>query len=53
MNEQSKINKTAWEYNAYEFWNKRDGSPKEKAEQMLSNPKACLKNHQKYLETLS
>ncbi|WP_338586771.1 hypothetical protein V6669_15535 [Paenibacillus sp. Y5S-9] len=30
MNEQSAKNKVAWEHRAYEFWNKRDGSPKEK-----------------------
>jgi len=32
VHEQSKINKKAWEYRAYEFWNKRDGSPEEKDE---------------------
>lgn len=40
MNEQSATNKTAWEYRAYEFWNKRDGTPMEKAKKILENPKA-------------
>jgi 2-polyprenyl-3-methyl-5-hydroxy-6-metoxy-1,4-benzoquinol methylase len=50
MNEQSEKNKLAWEHRAYEFWNIRDGSPKEKAEEILKNPKASLKIHQKYFE---
>jgi len=50
MNKASQKNKKAWEYRAYEFWNMRDGSPKEKADQILQNPKACLKYHQKYFE---
>ncbi|WP_424769443.1 class I SAM-dependent methyltransferase [Paenibacillus sp. sgz302251] len=45
MHEQSKINKKAWEYRAYEYWNKRDGSPEEKARQILENPLAALKKH--------
>ncbi|MEK3886661.1 class I SAM-dependent methyltransferase [Bacillus sp. FSL K6-3431] len=48
MNEQSTTNKDAWEYRAYEFWNKRDGSPMEKAKKILENPQASLKKHQPY-----
>ena len=50
MNEASQKNKNAWEYRAYEFWNMKYGSPKEKAAQILQNPKARLKYHQKYFE---
>lgn len=52
MNEQSIINKKAWEYRAYEFWNKRDGSPNDKAKKILKNPKATLKKHQQYFENI-
>lgn len=52
LNEQSEINKSAWEYRAYEFWNKRDGSPKDKAKEILKNPKASLKNTKNILMTL-
>lgn len=52
MNEQSRINKSAWEYRAYEFWNKRDGSPKDKAKDIINNPKANLKKHQEYFDGL-
>ncbi|OAB38628.1 methyltransferase [Paenibacillus macquariensis subsp. defensor] len=50
MNEQSEKNKKAWEYRAYEFWNKRDGSPKEKAIQIVENPIANLKKHKHYFQ---
>jgi SAM-dependent methyltransferase len=50
LNEQSKINKKAWEYRAYEFWHKRDGSPEEKANQILENPLASLKKYKNLFE---
>ncbi|PZE19027.1 class I SAM-dependent methyltransferase [Paenibacillus xerothermodurans] len=50
MHEQSEINKKAWEYRAYEFWNKRDGSPEEKARLILENPLASLKKHKNLFE---
>lgn len=52
MNEQSIINKKAWEYRAYEFWNKRDGSPMEKANKILKDPKRCLKKHEQYFNNI-
>ncbi|MGO1059180.1 class I SAM-dependent methyltransferase [Planococcus sp. FY231025] len=52
MREQSRINKSAWEHRAYEFWNKRDGSPEEKAKEIINNPRANLKKHQTYFEEL-
>lgn len=53
MNEQSEQNKKAWEYRAYEFWHKRDGSPTEKAIQILENPLASLKKHQHHFENVA
>ncbi|WP_211750450.1 methyltransferase domain-containing protein [Paenibacillus sp. Marseille-Q4541] len=50
MNEQSQKNKKAWEYRAYEFWHKRDGSPMDKANQILKDPIACLKKHKPFFE---
>ena len=38
MIESSKQNKAAWEYNAYEFWIKQNGSPAERAKQDKENP---------------
>lgn len=48
MNEQSVINKEAWEYRAYEYWLKNDGLPEERAKIIIENPMARLKQHGKY-----
>ena len=53
MNEQSTKNKAAWEHRAYEFWNRRDGSPQEKAKQIIDNPLAQLKKHKQYFEQIT
>ncbi|GGP09052.1 class I SAM-dependent methyltransferase [Oceanobacillus neutriphilus] len=50
MNEQSKRNKIAWEYRAYEFWNKKYGSPQKLAAQVAENPIGQLKKHKNYFQ---
>lgn len=50
MDKQSMINKNAWEYRAYEFWEKRDGTPMMKAKKIMEDPKGSLKKHQCYFE---
>ena len=52
MRERAAINKTAWEYRAYEFWNQRDGSPPEKAAAIKADPSARLDLHRKYFENI-
>ncbi|MBS4200957.1 methyltransferase domain-containing protein [Bacillus sp. FJAT-49732] len=52
MNDQSRKNKIAWEYRAYEFWTQRDGSPQEKTKVILKDPLAALKKHQPYFEKI-
>jgi SAM-dependent methyltransferase len=47
----SDINKRAWEYRAYEFWNSR-GTPEELAERIKENPVARLRYHQKYFSNV-
>jgi len=44
----SRINKTAWEYRAYEFWNNQH-TPEELVEKIKRDPLARLRYHQKYL----
>ncbi len=51
MREQAKQNKIAWEYRAYEF-SKKQGSPKEIAEQLKVDPLSKLKLHQKYFKSI-
>lgn len=52
MNEQSAINKKAWEYRAYEFWLKNEGTPEERARIIMKNPMARLKEHEKYFHNV-
>lgn len=50
MKDYSCQNKKAWEYNAYDFWTKADGSPAERARKDLENPKGMLKKYAGYFE---
>ena len=52
MREQAEKNKVAWEYRAYEFWNKQ-GSPAEKATYIKKDPIARLRYHQKYFQNIN
>jgi len=48
IREQAEINKKAWEYRAYEFWNRRNGSPREHAKNIARDPLASLSMHKRY-----
>jgi len=50
MDEHSKQNKIAWEYNAYDFWVSQTGAPADRAKKDLENPRAMLKNYSKYFD---
>ncbi len=52
MRKQAQINKTAWEYKAYEHWSNQS-TPSDKATYIKSNPKARLRYHQKYFENIN
>jgi len=52
MNEQSEINKKAWEYRAYEFWLKNNGLPEKFAKIIMEDPIARLKQHGKYFSNI-
>ena len=51
MKDYSCQNKAAWEYNAYEFWVKQDGSPSERACKNKENPKGMLRKYANYFDT--
>lgn len=51
MVEYSVQNKKAWEYNAYEFWMKQDGSPSDRAKKDRENPVGMLKRYSGYFDT--
>lgn len=50
MVEYSMQNKKAWEYNAYEFWVRQDGSPIERAKKDRENPVGMLKKYSGYFD---
>ena len=52
MRKQAEINKTAWEYRAYEHWN-NEATPNEMAAYIKSDPKARLRYHQEYFEKIN
>ena len=49
MNNQSEMNKKAWNYRAYEFWNMYNGVPKDVANEMVKNPHNWVEKHIEYL----
>lgn len=51
MIDYSAQNKKAWEYNAYEFWVKQDGTPSERAKRDKENPIGMLKRYSVYFDT--
>jgi 2-polyprenyl-3-methyl-5-hydroxy-6-metoxy-1,4-benzoquinol methylase len=41
-------NKSAWEYNAYDFWVMHQGTPAERAKEIRENPRGMLKKYSRY-----
>lgn len=50
MNENSRQNKVAWEYNTYDFWVHQAGQPQELAKKILENPIAHLRKYAAYFD---
>ena len=50
MRDYSCQNKAAWEYNAYDFWVKQDGSPSERARKNKENPTGMLRKYVNYFD---
>jgi len=49
MNNQSRANKEAWSYRAYEFWTNNVGLPNEVAKDMMRHPETHLRRHIEFL----
>lgn len=47
--EQSEMNKKAWSHKAYEWWEKKSGSPKEAAEDINRDPGKYVRKHLGYM----
>ena len=50
MREYSEKNKEAWEFDAYEFWKKMNGTPEEIAKQYTENPLKKLRRYAYYFD---
>lgn len=50
MNDYSKQNKAAWEFDAYNFWVEHSGRPEERARKDLENPRAMLGRYGAYFD---
>ena len=50
MIESSRQNKTAWEYNAYDFWVREAGRPEELAKKILADPIVHLRKYARYFD---
>ena len=50
MKDYSTQNKKAWEYSAYQFWLKYNGTPSEMAGKAMENPLGMLKKHAGYFD---
>ena len=50
MEEYSRQNKRAWEYNAYDFWVRTAGTPEERARQDMENPVRMLRRYADYFD---
>ena len=50
MNDYTKQNKKAWEYDAYSFWVKTSGPPEERAKKDVENPKGMLRRYAAYFD---
>ena len=50
MNDYVAQNKKAWEYNAYHFWCKHNGTPDELAEKLAADPLQALKRFTAYFD---
>ena len=49
MKESSRVNKAAWEYDAYAFWLRHNGQPEELAAKLTADPMRGLKRHGPHL----
>jgi len=50
MQEYSLQNKKAWEFNAYEFWNRESGRPADRARKALEDPIGMLRKYAAYFD---
>ena len=50
MNEQGRQHKKAWEYDAYNFWVRQNGTPEERAREDMEDPRKMLRKYADYFD---
>lgn len=50
MNDAGKQHKRAWEYDAYNFWVKHNGTPEVRAKEDVENPTKMLRKYASYFD---
>ncbi len=53
MENYTKQNKAAWEYNAYDFWVMDSGIPAQRAKKIVADPKGALKRYAAYFDSFA
>ena len=48
MKDYSEQNKKAWEFGAYDFWVRQEGTPEERAEKDAADPRKMLRKYAPY-----
>jgi len=50
MNDVGRQHKRAWEYDAYNFWVRQNGTPEERAKEDMANPRKMLRKYADYFD---
>ena len=50
MNKEGEQHKKAWEFDAYNFWIRQNGTPEERARADMENPKRMLRKYAGYFD---
>ena len=50
MRDYSEQHKKAWEYDAHDFWVKTSGTPQERAQKDMADPRGMLKKYAEYFD---
>ena len=50
MKDYSEQHKKAWEYDAYDFWVRHEGTPKERAREDVADPRKMLRKYAQYFD---
>ena len=53
MKDYSEQHKKAWEYDAYDFWVRHEGTPEERAREDVADPRKMLRKHAQYFDQVN